>query len=207
MKKSAVIGLLVWAMTAAVPAQAALEEAKKVLPLGSQAPDFKLPDVTTGAEYSLADFAGEKALVVAFICRHCPYVKHMKRALAQLAKDYQDQEIRWVAISANDPEAYPEDAPARLKEMAAEEGFTFPFLFDETQDTARNYTASATPDIFIFDSRLVLVYRGQFDDTRPGGGDAATGADVRAVLDALLNGQPVPAKQKRAVGCSIKWKK
>jgi len=145
--------------------------------------------------------------MVAFICRHCPYVQHVKKALAQLGKDYEGKDIAIVAISANDPSAYPEDAPDKLSEMAEEEGFVFPFLFDETQDVAKAYTAVATPDIFIFDKDQKLVYRGQFDDTRPNGTEESTGADARAALDALLAGQPVSKNQKPAIGCGIKWRK
>jgi peroxiredoxin len=200
--------LTVAALSLAVSAYAASTEGMKgLLPLGESAPDFKLKDVSSGAEVSLKDFAGKKALVVAFICRHCPYVQHVKKALADLGRDYQGKDVAIVAISANDPASHPDDAPEKLKEMAAEEGFTFPFLFDETQQTARAYTAVATPDMFIFDGAQKLVYRGQFDDTRPNGGKEATGADVRAALDAILAGKPVPADQKPAIGCSIKWKK
>ena len=177
-----------------------------LLPRGAQAPEFKLPDVSTGKEHSLKDFEGKKALMVVFICRHCPYVQHVKKALAQLGKDYQGKDAAIVAISSNDADAYPDDAPNSLKEMASEEGFVFPFLYDESQDVARAYTAKATPDVFVFDGQQKLAYRGQFDDTRPNDGKEATGADVRAALDALLSGRPVSAAQKPAIGCSIKWK-
>jgi peroxiredoxin len=145
---------------------ASTEGMKDLLPLGSSAPDFQLQDVVTGRPVSLGDFSAKKALVVAFICRHCPYVQHVKGALAKLGQDYKDKDVAIVAISANDPAAYPDDAPESLKEMALEENFTFPFLFDETQQTAKNYTAVATPDLFIFDGDRKLVYRGQFDGTR-----------------------------------------
>ncbi len=202
----------IWTFTAFLVASnpvlaATTEGMKDLMPKGTQAPDFALEDVSSGTEFSLKDFAGKKALMVAFICRHCPYVQHVKKALAQLGKDYGDKDIAIVAISANDAQAFPDDAPDKLSEMAKEEGFTFPFLYDETQKVAKVYTAVATPDVFIFDADQKLVYRGQFDDTRPGGNKEATGADVRAALDALIAGQPVSSEQKPAIGCSIKWKK
>lgn len=206
MKKFMLVLITLSVITAPVFA-AITEGAKGLLPLGSAAPDFKLTDVVSGNEVSLSDFAGKKGLAVFFICRHCPYVQHVKKALAQLGKDYKDKDVSLVAISANDPTANAADAPDKLKEMAQEEGFTFPFLFDESQSTARAYTAVATPDVFIFDSGQKLVYRGQFDDTRPNSGEVSDGKDVRAALDALLAGQPVSADQKPAIGCSIKWKK
>ena len=195
------------ALYGSVWAAASTEGQKDLLPLGSKAPEFTLPDVTTGTKFSLSDFQGKKALVVVFICRHCPYVQHVKSALAAIGNEYTKKDTAFLAVSANDPETYPEDAPESLKEMAKEEGFVFPFLFDETQKTAKAYTAVATPDVFIFDKDQKLVYRGQFDDTRPGGEKTATGQDVRAALDALLAGEPVSAVQKPAVGCSIKWKR
>ncbi|MGH7198937.1 MAG: thioredoxin family protein [Candidatus Omnitrophota bacterium] len=177
-----------------------------LLPLGSPAPDFSLPDVVSGKAVSLQDFAGKKALMVLFICRHCPYVQHVKKALAQLGKDYRDKDAAIVAISANDPEKVPQDAPESLAAMAKEEGFAFPFLFDGPQKTAQAYTAVATPDVYIFDGDRKLVYRGQFDDSRPFGFGKATGKDVREALDAVLEGRRVSSDQKPAVGCSIKWK-
>ena len=186
---------------------ATTEGVKGLLPLGSKAPDFRLADVSSGTEFSPKDFEGKKALVVTFICRHCPYVQHIKKALAALGDEYKDKDVAIVAISSNDAKAFPDDAPESLKEMAIEEGFTFPFLYDETQKVAKAYTAVATPDVFVFDKDQKLVYRGQFDDTRPNSGKEATGADVRAALDALLTGQPVSQEQKPAIGCGIKWKK
>ncbi len=185
---------------------ATTEGMEGLLPLGSAAPDFSLPDVVSGDEVSLRDFADKKAFMVVFICRHCPYVQHVKGALAQLGKDYQSKDAAIVAISANDPAKVPGDAPEGLAEMAKEEGFVFPFLFDETQKIAQAYTAVATPDVFIFNKERQLVYRGQFDDTRPGGLQKATGKDVREALDAVLTGKAVSRHQKPAVGCSIKWK-
>jgi thiol-disulfide isomerase/thioredoxin len=143
---------------------------------------------------------------VVFLCRHCPYVKHIRKDLAKFSNDYAAKDLAIVGISANDPAAYPEDRPESLKAMVQEEGFAFPVLFDEPQDVARTYTAVATPDFFLFDKGRKLVYRGQYDDTRPMGLDKATGKDVRAAVDAVLSDQPVPAVQKSAVGCSIKWK-
>ena len=177
-----------------------------LLPLGSQAPDFQLPDVVSGQIVSRGDFAGRKARLVIFLCRHCPYVQHVKDGVAQLARDYAGQEVGVVAISANDPAAYPEDAPDRLKAMAIESGFTFPLCFDESQAVAKAYTALCTPDFFLFDTQGKLVYRGQFDDSRPGSRTPVTGHDVRAAIDAVLAGRPVPVEQKPSIGCSIKWK-
>ena len=204
MKKMAISAFMLVCTTGALAATTAGMQG--LLPLGSQAPEFKLKDVVSGKEVSLGDFTGKKALIVTFICRHCPYVQHVKTALAKLGKDYSAQDVAVVAISSNDPAAYAADAPESLAQMAKEEGFTFPFLFDETQKVAKAYTAAATPDTFIFDRDRKLVYRGQFDDTRPGGAEQATGRDVRAAIDALLSGQPVSSEQKPAVGCSIKWK-
>lgn len=179
---------------------------KDGLPLGAAAPAFKLTDVVTGKEVSRDEAAGPKGLLVLFICRHCPYVKHVKEELARIGKDYQGKGIGIVGISSNDPADYPEDSPESLKEMAQQEGINFPILFDGTQAVAKAYTAVCTPDPFLFDSNKKLVYRGQIDDTRPGG-QPANGKDLRAALDAVAAGQPVPADQKPSVGCSIKWKK
>ena len=178
-----------------------------MLPLGTKAPDFKLPDVTTGKMVSLSDFAGKKALLVMFICRHCPYVQHIKEGLAKLGKDFSGKEAAIVAISANDAAHYPDDAPASLKAFVKEEGFLFPFLHDESQKVAQEYTAACTPDFFLFDENRKLVYRGQIDDSRPGNGKPVTGRDLRAALDAVLGGRPVPSDQKLSIGCNIKWKK
>jgi peroxiredoxin len=205
--KNIIVAICCLALCGSAWAAASTEGRKDLLPLGSKAPEFTLPDVTTATKFSLSDFQSKKALVVIFICRHCPYVQHVKSALTAIGNEYTKKGIAFVAVSANDPKAYPEDAPESLKEMAKQEGFAFPFLFDETQETAKAYTAVATPDVFIFDKDQKLVYRGQFDDTRPGGEKAATGKDVRAALDALLAGEPVSAAQKPAVGCSIKWKR
>jgi peroxiredoxin len=178
-----------------------------MLELDTKAPDFSLPDVVSGATVSLASFAGKHALLVMFICRHCPYVVHVKEELARLGKDYAGKPIGIVAISANDAANYPDDAPDKLKQMAQELGFTFPLLYDESQETAKAYTAACTPDFFLFDKGRSLVYRGQLDDSRPGNGKPLDGKDLRSAIDAVLAGQPVSRQQKPSIGCNIKWKK
>ena len=180
--------------------------ASTMLELGTAAPDFSLPDVVAGREVSLADFEGRKALLVMFICRHCPYVKHVQEELARLGRDYQNRGVGVVAISSNDALEFPEDAPASLKEMAAELGFTFPFCYDESQETAKAYSAACTPDFFVFDESRKLVYRGQLDDSRPGSGKPVTGSDLRAALDAVVSGRPVNPDQRPSLGCNIKWR-
>jgi peroxiredoxin len=180
--------------------------ASSMLPLGTPAPDFSLPDVTTGRLVALTDFTDKEALLVMFICNHCPYVVHVRNELTRLGEDYAGSSLAIVAISSNDPIAYPDDSPARLKEMVAEAGFQFPLLFDETQDIARAYKAVCTPEFYLFDSDRRLVYRGQLDDSRPNRG-CADGLDLRAAIQALLTGQPVSPDQKPATGCGIKWKK
>jgi peroxiredoxin len=181
------------------------------LALGAQAPGFRLPDVTSGEIVTLDRFAGSRALLVMFICRHCPYVKHIQDELARLGRDYAARPVGIVAISSNDAEAYPEDAPASLREMAAMLGFSFPFCYDESQDVARAYSAECTPDLFLFDAGRRLAYHGQFDDSRPRRSTnpvtgPATGKDLRTAIDALLDGRPVPPGQKPGVGCNIKWR-
>lgn len=181
------------------------------LPLGATAPAFELPEVTSGEMVTLDRFAGSSALLVMFLCRHCPYVQHIQKELVRLARDYAAQPLGIVAISSNDPEAYPEDAPASLREMAAELEFTFPFCYDETQEVARAYSAECTPEFFLFDSERKLAYHGQFDDSRPRRSTnpitgPPTGKDLRAAIDALLEGRPVSRDQKPGVGCSIKWR-
>ena len=174
--------------------------------LGTKAPDFLLPDVSTGRNASLADFYGKKALLVMFICRHCPYVEHIKKELAKLGNDYQNKNIAIVAISSNDAENYPDDAPERLKAMAREEDFSFPFLYDETQAIAKAYHAACTPDFFLYDEGRTLVYRGQLDDSRPGNGKPVHGKDLRSAIEAVLADRSVDAKQRPSMGCNIKWK-
>ncbi len=180
--------------------------ASTMVALGTQAPDFHLPDVISGQTVSLESFTGKSGLLVMFICRHCPYVKHVQSELARLGKDYQSRNIGIVAISSNDIAQQPDDAPKYLKSMAQELGFTFPFCYDESQAVATAYGASCTPDFFLFDSNRKLVYRGQLDDSRPSSGLPVTGRDLRAALDALLAGQAVSQEQRASLGCNIKWK-
>jgi peroxiredoxin len=177
-----------------------------MLPLGTKAPDFQLPDVVSGKTISLETFAGRQALLVMFICRHCPFVKHMQAELARIGKDYGISGIGIVAISTNDAAKYPDDAPDKLKEMAQQLGFTFPFCYDESQETAKAYTAACTPDFFLFDTNQKLVYRGQLDDSRPGNEQPITGKDLRAALEAVITSQTVNPDQKPSIGCNIKWK-
>ncbi len=177
-----------------------------MLDLGTAAPDFSLPDAVTGETVARDDFAGSPALLVAFICNHCPYVKLIKEALAAFAREYGEKGLAMVAINSNDLAAYPQDGPGPMAEDARSFGYSFPYLFDETQDVARAYRAACTPDFFLFDENRRLVYRGQFDDARPGNGRAASGADMRAAVDALLAGRPVPEDQVPSIGCNIKWK-
>jgi peroxiredoxin len=177
-----------------------------MLPIGKKAPDFSLPDVTSGKTVSLATVSDKGALLVMFICRHCPYVQHVKHEIAKIGKDYKDKSIGIVAISSNDPLSYPEDAPESLKEMAQELGFTFPLCFDEIQSTAKSYTAACTPDFFLFDKERKLVYRGQLDDSRPGNNLPTDGHDLRSAIDNVLKDETVNANQKPSTGCSIKWK-
>ena len=177
-----------------------------MLPLGTKAPPFSLIDVLSDNTVSLSDFDNKKALLVMFICRHCPYVQHVQVELARIGKDYQDKSVGIVVISSNDTTAYPEDAPESLREQAQQLGFNFPYLYDESQGVARAYTAACTPDLFLFDKERKLVYRGQLDDSRPGSNIPVTGKDLRNALDALLNDQPVDPNQKPSMGCSVKWK-
>lgn len=180
--------------------------ASTMLPLGTKAPEFHLPEVVSGENISLANFADKKALLVMFICRHCPFVKHIQQELANLGKDYLNSDLGIVAISANDAQNYPNDAPESLKEMSTELGFKFPLCYDETQETAKAYTAACTPDFFLFDQERKLVYRGQLDDSRPSNNKPVTGADLRAAIEAFLADQAVTSEQIPSVGCNIKWK-
>ncbi len=177
-----------------------------MLALGTSAPPFALRDVVSGQVYQLDSFASKSALLVMFLCRHCPYVVHVQDEIARLGRDYEPSGLGIVGISSNDPGHYPDDAPERLKEMAERLDFRFPFCFDETQDVAKAYKAACTPDFYLFDRERRLVYRGQLDDSRPGTGRAVTGRDLRAAIDAVLGGQPVERIQKASIGCSIKWK-
>jgi len=184
-----------------------VETLSTMLDLGTQAPDFSLPDVVTGKTVSLATFEGKKALAVMFICRHCPFVKHVQHELARLGKDYLDKDVAIVAISSNDADNYPDDSPDSLREMARELGFTFPLCYDQTQATAKDYSAACTPDFFVFNGARELVYRGQLDDSRPGNKLPVTGKDLRAAIDAVLSDLPVAENQKASIGCNIKWKR
>jgi thiol-disulfide isomerase/thioredoxin len=176
-----------------------------MLPLGESAPPFSLLD-PDGKLVSLDDFADARAVVVAFICNHCPYVKHLKPALAKFAVDYADRGVAFVAINSNDVDAYPADAPDKMKEDIDEFDYVFPYLFDPSQDVAKAYRAACTPDFFLFDRHRKLVYRGQLDASRPGNGIPVTGEDLRAAADAVLEGRPVTEKQIPSIGCNIKWK-
>ncbi len=176
-----------------------------MLPLGTAVPAFALPDAVSGTRVSAADFRDAKALLVMFICNHCPFVKHVKTELGRVAADYQGKGLAVVAINANDLDAQPDDGPDHMQALAREEGWTFPFLFDETQDVARAFRAACTPDFYLFDGGGRLAYRGQLDDSRPGNGIPVTGADLRAAVAAVLARKPVPAQQKASIGCNIKW--
>lgn len=180
--------------------------ASTMLPLGTAAPDFQLPDAVTGATISLNNFAGKKALLIMFMCAHCPFVIHVQSELAKLGKDYQDQGLGIVAISSNNVETHPGDAPEKLKDMAQGQGFNFPFCYDESQSVAKAYTAACTPDFFLFDGEQKLVYRGQLDDSRPGNNKPLNGKDLRAAINAVLAKQAVDSEQKPSIGCNIKWK-
>ena len=174
--------------------------------LGTDAPDFSLPDVVTGKHVSRQSVAGPKGMLAMFICRHCPFVKHVQEELASLGRDYAKSGVGIVAISANDESTHPEDSPANLAAMSKELGFSFPYLFDESQDVARAYDAQCTPDFFLYDAKGALVYRGQLDDSRPGNGMPVTGQDLRSALDALVAGRPISPQQRPSIGCNIKWK-
>jgi peroxiredoxin len=174
-------------------------------PLGTLAPDFGLPD-TDGKQVSLADFSGASALLVAFICNHCPFVKHIQAAFTQVAREYQAKGVVFVAISSNDVTSHPEDSPAKMAEEKKAAGYTFPYLYDESQKVAKAYHAACTPDFFLFDNDRKLVYRGQMDASRPGNGKATDGSDLRAALDAVLSGKKPSSEQIPSIGCNIKWR-
>jgi peroxiredoxin len=177
-----------------------------MLELGTLAPDFKLTDVVSGKTIRLDSFEDKEALLVMFICTHCPFVKHVQNELARLGRDYASKPLGIVAISSNDAATHPDDSPANLKKMAEKLGFNFPYCYDESQEVAQAYTAACTPDFFVFDENQELVYRGQLDDSRPENGKPVTGRDLRAALDAVLAGKPVSSDQKPSIGCNIKWK-
>ena len=183
-----------------------VKTASTMLPLGEGAPGFSLPDVTSGELVTLGDFDNKKGLCVMFICRHCPFVIHVQEELARLGRDFADRDVAFVAISSNDAGGYPEDGPERLAQMAGELGFTFPYLYDETQETAKAYTAACTPDFFLFDETRTLVYRGQLDSSRPGNGLPVDGRDLRAAIENLIEGDDIDGNQKPSIGCNIKWR-
>ena len=182
------------------------QTASTMLELGTVAPDFALTDVVSGKTIRRDDYRGKKALLVMFICAHCPFVKHIEKELARFGHDYAAQPAAIVAISSNDAANFPADNPEGLKKQAETFGFSFPYLYDESQSVARAYDAACTPDIYLFDADFKLVYRGQFDASRPSNTISVTGQDLRAALDAVLAGKPVPADQKPSIGCNIKWK-
>jgi len=179
--------------------------ASTMLPLGVEAPDFTLPDFD-GRVWSRDELRGNAGLLVVFMCNHCPYVKHIAKELAKIQQQYSPLGVGFVGISSNDVAGYPDDSPEKMKEEAALQGYRFPYLYDETQQVAKSYRAACTPDFFLFNAELRLVYRGQMDDSRPQSGDSPTGRDLRAALDAVLTGDPVPETQKPSIGCNIKWK-
>lgn len=176
-----------------------------MVPLGTEAPDFQLQDIH-GNIIRRDDFLGKKGLLVMFICNHCPFVKHIQKELVKLTNEYQAKGIGIVGINSNNAEKYPEDSWDKMKETAEREGYTFPYLYDETQEIAKRYKAVCTPDFFLFDKNFKLVYRGQFDDSRPGNGKPVNGQDLRHALDCLLEEKPIPEHQKPSIGCNIKWK-
>ena len=178
-----------------------------MISLGTKAPELQLPDTVSGKNLSLQDLKSEKATLIMFICNHCPFVKHVNDQLVNLANDYIPKGISFIAISSNDIVNFPDDSPEKMKQRAKELGYSFPYLYDESQEVARAYDAACTPDFFIYDKDLRLVYRGQLDDSRPSNGISVTGKDIRAALDDLLAGKTIPAEQKPSIGCNIKWKK
>ena len=177
-----------------------------MIPLGSEAPDFRLPDVVSGSELSLGDLKSDVATVLMFICNHCPYVKHLQDGLVEVADEYIPKGVSFIAINSNDVENYPDDSPEKMKKVAEEKGYSFPYLFDETQEVAKAYDAACTPDFFVYDRGLRCVYRGQFDDSRPGNGKPVTGKDMRIALDSIVAGEAIGWEQIPSIGCNIKWK-
>jgi peroxiredoxin len=176
-----------------------------MVPLGTEAPDFRLAD-SSGKEWALDDFKGAPALLVMFICNHCPYVKHIRRELALTMQDFASRGVAVVGIQSNDVDSHPEDGPEHMAKEARTVGYTFPYLSDADQEVAKSYRAACTPDFFLYDADQRLAYRGQFDDSRPGGGTPVTGSDLRAAVDAVLEGKPAPDVQNPSMGCNIKWK-
>ena len=182
------------------------ETASKMIDLGSKARDFSLPDAISGKNISLEEMRSEKATVIMFICNHCPFVKHVNEQLVKLAEEYIQKGFSFIAISSNDAENYPEDSFEKMKEYAENLGYPFPYLYDESQAIAMAYGAACTPDFFIYNNAMELIYRGQLDSSRPGNTIPVTGKDIRAVLDAVNDGQPIPDVQIPSIGCNIKWK-
>lgn len=180
--------------------------ASNMMPLGTKAPTFNLFDTVTDKVKSLEELCGEKGTVIAFICNHCPFVIHVNPEMVKVANTYNEKGIRFIAISSNDVSNYPQDAPHLMKEKAIEEGYIFPYLYDKTQEVAKAYDAACTPDYYLFDENLELVYRGQFDNSRPGNGIPVTGSDLKNAMDALLDGREIDEIQKPSIGCNIKWK-
>lgn len=177
-----------------------------MMPLGTIAPSFKLTDTVSGNTLSLSELQGDKATLVMFICNHCPYVLHVNDELVRIANDYQPRGVSFIAISSNDVENYPQDSPELMKVLAKDVGYTFPYLYDETQEVAKAYQAACTPDFFLFDHELKCVYRGQLDNSRPNSQIPITGKDLRNALDALLSGEKISENQIPSIGCNIKWK-
>jgi len=177
-----------------------------MIPLGYKAPNFNLPDTVSGKNFTYNDLAGNKATLVMFICNHCPFVVHVIDELVRLGNDYKDKGVGFIAISSNDVVNYPQDGPDKMKTLAENKGFPYPYLYDETQEVAKAYDAACTPDFSIFDANNICVYRGQLDDSRPGSATPVTGKDIRAALDALIVGEEVNPNQKPSLGCNIKWK-
>lgn len=177
-----------------------------MLPLGTLAPDFTLPDTVSGKTLSLDELKSDRATVIMFICNHCPFVKHVDEQLVAVANDYRSKGVSFIAISSNDVVNYPQDGPELMKEEAEKLGYPFPYLYDESQEVAKAYDAACTPDFYVFDGDLKCVYRGQLDDSRPGNGKPVTGSELRAALDEILNGKSVSVPQIPSLGCNIKWK-
>lgn len=178
-----------------------------MLPLGTKAPDFTLPDTVSGKDLGLSEMASDKATVMMFICNHCPYVIHVNPEIKRLSDDYLAKGVSFIAISSNDVNNYPDDSPYKMTKLAKQEGFNFPYLYDESQEVAKAYDAACTPDFYVFDGDLKLAYRGRIDDSRPNAGRTLTGKDLRAAIDAVLDGTAVSEKQYPSAGCNIKWKK
>jgi peroxiredoxin len=181
-----------------------VKTASTMLQLGTKAPDFSLPNID-GSVVSLADFADKKGLLVVFMCNHCPFIKHLRTELSEFGNEYQDKGLGVIGISSNDVASHPDDSPEKMAEEAAEAGYRFAYVYDESQEVAKAYKAACTPDFFLFDSDMTLAYRGQFDGSRPGNDIPVTGADLRAACDQVLASEPVPVEQKPSIGCNIKW--